>query len=96
MFSNSLPSVWEIDINDVSSICLHQNIGVVMQDCILFNLSIRDNLLLAKPSAADEQIKEACKMAYIDAFIEGLPDKYMTFIGEKGVKLSGGQKQSSY
>jgi ABC-type bacteriocin/lantibiotic exporter with double-glycine peptidase domain len=35
-------------------------------------------------------------MAYIDAFIEGLPDKYMTFIGEKGVKLSGGQKQSSY
>lgn len=81
------------DINNVNSICLHQNIGVVMQDSILFNLSIRDNLLLAKPSATDEQMREACKMAYIDEFIESLPDKYKTVIGEKGVKLSGGQKQ---
>lgn len=83
----------DYNINNVNSICLHQNIGVVMQDSILFNLSIRDNLLLAKPSATEEQIREACKMAYIHEFIESLPDKYKTLIGEKGVKLSGGQKQ---
>ncbi len=81
------------DMNTINSICLHQNMGVVMQDSFLFNLSIKDNMLLAKPSATDDEIKKACQMASIDTFIESLTDKYMTLIGEKGVKLSGGQKQ---
>ncbi len=81
------------DIKRINTTFLHNNVGVVMQDNYLFNLSIKENLLMAKSSATDEEIQEACKMAYIDNFIEGLPDGYMTVIGEKGVKLSGGQKQ---
>lgn len=80
-------------IKDISPLDLHKNIGVVMQDNFLFNMTIKENLLLAKPSATDDEIKEACKMAYIDEFIETLPQGYMTLIGEKGIKLSGGQKQ---
>lgn len=82
-----------INIKDINPSCLYQNIGVVMQDSILFNLTIKENLLLAKASATDKEIKDACKMACIDDFIESLPESYMTMIGEKGVKLSGGQKQ---
>ncbi|MCX7923156.1 MAG: ABC transporter ATP-binding protein/permease [Clostridia bacterium] len=81
------------DIQGMNSRCLHRNIGVVMQDSILFNMTIRENLLMAKPTATDEEIREACRMAYIDEFIETLPDGYMTMVGEKGVRLSGGQKQ---
>jgi len=81
------------DIKDIHPANLHKSIGVVMQDSILFNMSIKDNLLLAKPDATEDEIKAACKMAFIDEFIETLPEKYMTRIGEKGFKLSGGQKQ---
>lgn len=72
---------------------LHKNVGVVMQDSFLFNMTIRDNLLLAKGAASEKEIKDACRMAYIDEFIESLPKGYETLIGEKGIKLSGGQKQ---
>ncbi|MCX8131175.1 MAG: ABC transporter ATP-binding protein/permease [Clostridia bacterium] len=82
-----------VNIKNINPFALHQNIGVVMQDSMLFNMTVKDNLLLAKASATDEEIKEVCKMAFIDEFIESLPEGYMTLIGEKGVKLSGGQKQ---
>jgi ABC-type multidrug transport system fused ATPase/permease subunit len=81
------------DVREIKSAKLHKNIGVVMQDSILFNLSISDNLRLARYNARLEHIEEACRYARLDEFIESLPDKYDTLIGEKGVKLSGGQKQ---
>ncbi len=81
------------DIRDINPSCLHKNIGVVMQDSEFFNMTIKENLLMVKPSATDDEIKEACKKAYISEFIEGLQEGYLTLIGEKGIKLSGGQKQ---
>ena len=59
----------------------------------MFNLTIRENLLLAKPNASDEELHRVCKKAYIDEFIESLPNGLDTIIGERGIKLSGGQKQ---
>ncbi|MFM9327753.1 ABC transporter ATP-binding protein [Paenibacillus mesotrionivorans] len=81
------------DISKCSPVILHRSIGVVMQDSILFNLSIRENLKLARMSATDEEIVEACELAGICNFIDALPDGYNTIIGERGVKLSGGQRQ---
>ncbi len=72
---------------------LYQKIGIVMQDNYLFNMSIRDNLLLANPFATEQDLMEACQKANIYDFIVSLPDGFSTFIGERGVKLSGGQKQ---
>ena len=64
-----------------------------MQENQFFNLSIRENLLMIAPEAADEQIDFACKSAEIFDFINSLPNGYDTIIGERGIKLSGGQKQ---
>jgi ABC-type multidrug transport system fused ATPase/permease subunit len=72
---------------------LHCRIGAVMQDSMVFNLTIRENLLLAKPRASDEELTKACREAALDEFIAGLPDGLDTLIGEKGIKLSGGQRQ---
>lgn len=72
---------------------LYRNIGVVMQDSILFNMTIKENLLLANPKATDSDIENACKAAFIHSYINELPEKYDTIIGEKGIKLSGGQRQ---
>lgn len=72
---------------------LHRKLGVVMQDSILFNMTVRENLLMAKSKATDDELKKACQMACIDGFIESLANKYDTLIGEKGIKLSGGQRQ---
>ncbi len=72
---------------------VHDLVGVVMQDSMLFNMSIRDNLLLVKEDATDEEIEHACEKANILEVINSMPNKYDTVIGEKGVKLSGGQKQ---
>ncbi len=80
-------------IEEISTRDLHKNIGVVMQDSILFNLTIKENLLLANPRATDAEIQNACEEACIDSFINQLPEKYNTLIGEKGLKLSGGQRQ---
>jgi len=68
-------------------------INIVMQDPQLFNMSILENLLMAKYNATMEEIDDVCKMANIYEFIQSIPEKYDTLIGEKGVKLSGGQKQ---
>ena len=81
------------NIADLHPLALHKNIGVVMQDSILFNMTIRENLRLARYNATDEEFDEACRRANIMQFIDNLPERYNTLIGEKGVKLSGGQKQ---
>jgi len=70
-----------------------QCIGYVPQESVLFNLSIRDNLRWGKPSATDEEIREACRQANAEEFITRLPDGYDTLVGDRGVRLSGGQCQ---
>ena len=72
---------------------MRDNIGVVFQDNFLFSGSIKDNILLGKPDATDEEIKNALKMAYLDEFIATLANGINTEIGERGILLSGGQKQ---
>jgi ATP-binding cassette subfamily C protein CydC len=68
-------------------------IGVLPQSVHLFNATVRDNLLLANPAATDEQLAEACRQAQLHDFIESLPSKYDTLIGENGLLLSGGERQ---
>jgi len=72
---------------------LRSQIGLVSQEPRLFDASIKDNILYGKPSATDDEIVEACKMANIHDWIMTLPSKYDTICGVKGGKLSGGQKQ---
>jgi len=68
-------------------------IGYVPQESVLFNMSIADNLSWAKDDTKNEEIVAACQQAYAEGFIESLPDKYDTLIGDRGVRLSGGQAQ---
>ena len=82
-----------IDVRDIDLEYLRQNIGVVTQDTYLFNGTIMDNLLYAKPDASVQEIEEACKIANIHNFIMNQPDKYNTVVGNRGLKLSGGEKQ---
>ncbi len=86
----------EIDgqnIKDVSLSSLRKNLSLVSQDVVLFDDTVKNNILYAKPSASDDEIIKACKFAASDEFIEKLPHGYDTLIGENGVRLSGGQKQ---
>ena len=82
-----------IDIRDLKIHSLRDLIGIVSQDSILFNDSITNNLLIGKASATEAEIKEAAKVANAYDFIEALPNKFQTNIGDMGGKLSGGQKQ---
>lgn len=77
-----------LDPRDIS-----KNISVVMQDPIIFNSSIKENLLIANPKSSDQEIVNACKIAQLHGFILTLPNGYETMAGESGVMLSGGQKQ---
>ena len=67
--------------------------GVVPQDTVLFNDTILYNIRYGRPDATDEEVHEAARLAQIDAFIRALPDGYRTMVGERGLKLSGGEKQ---
>ncbi|MDE7248314.1 MAG: ABC transporter ATP-binding protein/permease [Lachnospiraceae bacterium] len=82
-----------IEINRVKISGLHKRIGFVLQNSRLYNMSIKDNLLLVNPEATKEDIEEACRKACILDFIQELPDGFDTVIGENSSKLSGGQKQ---
>ncbi len=81
------------DIRDVTQASLHNAIGVVPQDTVLFNDTIRYNIAYGKPDATFAEVEAAAKAAKIDAFIQTLPDGYDTIVGERGLKLSGGEKQ---
>jgi ATP-binding cassette subfamily B protein len=81
------------DIRDVTQQSLRHAIGVVPQDTVLFNDTIRYNLLYGKPEASEVDIEAAARLAQIDAFIKTLPQGYGTMVGERGLKLSGGEKQ---
>ena len=82
-----------IDVRKLDLAWLRSNIGIVTQDTYLFNGTIRDNLLYAKPDATDEELIEACRKANIYDFIEAQPDGMNTVVGNRGLKLSGGEKQ---
>jgi subfamily B ATP-binding cassette protein MsbA len=82
-----------VDISSVTLATLRQNVGIVSQDVILFNETVRENISFAKPGASDEEIQEAARAAFAHDFIMEMPDGYGTIIGERGVRLSGGQKQ---
>ncbi|MBQ1962002.1 MAG: ATP-binding cassette domain-containing protein, partial [Clostridia bacterium] len=86
-------SVAGVNVRDFELSYLRQNIGVVTQDTYLFNGTIKENLLYAKEDATDEELENACKIANIHDFISGLPDGYDTVVGNRGLKLSGGEKQ---
>ena len=81
------------DINDLSEKSIRGNITIISQNPYIFNMSINDNLRLVKANATDLEIIEACKLACLDDYIETLPNKYDTIVGEGGVNLSGGQRQ---
>ncbi|WP_026858739.1 ABC transporter ATP-binding protein [Jeotgalicoccus psychrophilus] len=81
------------DIRDVTVRSLRDNLGIVMQDNILFSDSIKENILLAKPDATEEEVLLAAQRANAHEFIINLEEGYDTMVGERGVKLSGGQKQ---
>ncbi len=81
------------DIRELTIESLRRQISIVLQDVFLFHGTVRDNILFGRPGAADEEMKEAARVANAVEFIDKLPDGYDTVIGERGVKLSGGQKQ---
>ena len=81
------------EIQEVTLNSLHQNIGVVPQDTVLFNDSIKYNIKYGNQNADLKKIQSAAKSACIDDFINSLPDGYNTLVGERGLKLSGGEKQ---
>ena len=82
-----------VNINELDKDSIRNNITVINQNPYIFNLSIKDNLKLVKENLTDEEMISACKMACLDDFINTLPDKYDTVVGEGGITLSGGQKQ---
>jgi len=98
-----VPRLWEptggiveiggVDIREVPLDALLARVAVVFQDVFLFHGTVRENLLLAKADATDEEIARACAAARADVFIRALPNGYDTLLGERGARLSGGEKQ---
>ncbi|MEC4723524.1 ABC transporter ATP-binding protein/permease [Noviherbaspirillum sp. CPCC 100848] len=81
------------DLRNITQVSLRKAIGIVPQDTVLFNDTIEYNIAYGKPDASREEIVAAAKAAYIHDFIESLPDGYQSMVGERGLKLSGGEKQ---
>jgi len=86
-------SIDDVSIHDVQQHSLRQEIGVVPQDTVLFHNSIYHNILYGNPHADKAAVIEAAKQAHLHEFIQKLPDGYDTLVGERGLKLSGGEKQ---
>ncbi len=82
-----------VDVRDCTQTSLRESLGVVPQDTVMFNDTIRYNLAYANPEASDERVFEAARRANLDDFIAQLPQGYDTIVGERGLKLSGGEKQ---
>src|SRR5688572_23852292 len=82
-----------IDVRDVSMKSLREQIGIVLQDTFLFSQSVMENVRFGRPKATDEEVITAIKLANADSFIERLPEKYQTVLGERGSGLSQGQRQ---
>lgn len=86
--------LWDgVDLRDATVSSLRSQIGLVTQETILFNDSVRHNISYGKPDATDSEIATAARIALADDFIQDMPDKYETIVGERGIFLSGGQRQ---
>ena len=81
------------DIRTLTQTSLHRAIGIVPQDTVLFNNTLYYNIAYGNPKASQQEVENAIKMAHLDTFIKRLPDGYNTAVGERGLKLSGGEKQ---
>lgn len=81
------------DVREVTQASVRQKIGMVPQDTVLFNESIAYNIRYGRPDASEDEVRQAAEMAQISDFIESLPDGFDTEVGERGLKLSGGEKQ---
>jgi ATP-binding cassette subfamily B protein len=81
------------DVRSVTAESLRKQISVVLQDTFLFSTSVMENIRFGKPTASDEEVLAAAQLAHADTFIERLPDKYQTVLGERGSGLSQGQRQ---
>ena len=81
------------DVRTVTQVSLRAAIGIVPQDAVLFNDNIEYNIAYGRPGAGHAEVAEAARMAHVHEFIESLPDGYNTRVGERGLKLSGGEKQ---
>jgi len=82
-----------VDVRDVSMKSLREQIGIVLQDTFLFSQSVMENIRFGRPDATDAEVMAAIKLANADSFIERLPEKYDTVLGERGSGLSQGQRQ---
>ena len=82
-----------VDVRDVTAESLRKQIGIVLQDTFLFSASVMDNIRFGRPDATDEEVYAAARLANADSFIERLPEKYETILGERGSGLSQGQRQ---
>jgi ATP-binding cassette, subfamily B, heavy metal transporter len=81
------------DIREVTQASVRQAIGIVPQDTVLFNDTVEYNIAYGRPGASREEVEEAARAARIHSFIESTPKRYQTMVGERGLKLSGGEKQ---
>ena len=82
-----------VDLRSVTLDSLRANVSIALQENLLFGTTIRENIRFAVPDATDEEVREAARVACADGFIEALPDGYDTLLGERGTKLSTGQRQ---
>lgn len=90
---SGLIAVDGVDLTTIELGSYRGHLGVVLQESFLFDGTIRDNIAFSRPTASEEDILEAARIARVDEFAERLPERYETIIGERGVKLSGGQRQ---
>lgn len=91
--NNGSITIDDQDLRDITQQSLRQSIGVVPQDTVLFNETIEYNIRYGNPDASQEDINQAATLAHLSEFIEKLPEGYNTVVGERGLKLSGGEKQ---
>jgi subfamily B ATP-binding cassette protein MsbA len=82
-----------VDLATVKLDSYRRHLGVVLQETFLFDGTIRENVAFSRPSASENEIREACRIAHVGEFAEAFPDGYDTVVGERGVRLSGGQRQ---
>ena len=83
-----------VDIQELDPLWLHDNIGLVLQEPVLFGMSVKDNIVYGLGrEVTEEEVVEACKQANAHEFVQGFPEQYATMVGERGMRLSGGQKQ---
>jgi ATP-binding cassette, subfamily B, multidrug efflux pump len=83
----------DVDVRDVTAESIRRQVGVVLQDTFLFSTTVMENVRFGRPDASDDEVMAAIKLARADTFIERLPNKYQTILGERGSGLSQGQRQ---